>query len=373
MQNKLYLILIVTFLSGCVSTHINPSIQNENTSNTVYQEETTESKKINYKHIEIKPSNDDKILTREYTYNSSEDDSKNSSRKKAIQQIKILLTEEIGTHIENYLEIKDKDINGVTYQSIKQEIQSLSAGITKVKVLKEKWNGKTYYIKASVRVNEQKTMEILLQSIKAKSSQKDVKRLNKILAEQKKLLNQQNSQVDAINKKLISQEIINEARKNEVTNMKKELVKYNKEELKQKKEEKKYKTELERKKALIKKLNNKSKNKVAKQKQNWLNTKELLCSFEIGTNKNDIEEITNNKIYKMSNSEYKYEYNNYTYKYNFNYYKPKESRNSENYYLKMDKIYHYRNCPTGFINNLGYNCIYFNLENNQMTQRGGCN
>jgi len=211
MRNKLYSILTIILLSGCTSTQVNSNINN-NQSNT-YQEPTVISKKVNYKQIEIKPSDEDKIFTREYTYNSSEDDSKNSSRKKAIHQIKILLTEEIGTHIESYLEIKKKNINGTSYKSIRQEIQSLSAGITKVKVLKEKWNGKTYYIKASVRVNEKRTMELLLQAIKAKSSQKDVKRLNKILAEQKNLLSQQNSKVQSINKKLISQEILNEARK----------------------------------------------------------------------------------------------------------------------------------------------------------------
>lgn len=361
MKSKLYPILAIALLSVCTSTQINSSVNNDKTTNTIHQEPTAISKKIDNKEIEIKPSNEDKIFIREYTYNSSEDDSKNSSRKKAIQQIKILLTEEIGTHIESYLEIKKKNINGTSYKSIKQEIQSLSAGITKVKILDEKWNGKTYYIKASVRVNEKRTMELLLQNIKAKSSQKDVNRLNKILAEQKTLLNQQNSKVQSINKKLISQEIVNEARKNEVLYMKKQLIKFNKEELEQKEEEKKYKTELDRKKALIKKLNSKSKNKVEKQKQEWLNTKELLCSFEIGTHKNDIEKIVNKK-FKPSEFDKPFDY---TYK---------EHRQSKIFWFKLKNKYHYRICPTMFLqNSLSYNCIYFNLESSLMSGRAGCN
>lgn len=235
---------------------------------------------IDYKQITIKPSKNDKIFTRTYTYRASEDDSKNNARVKAIAQIKILLTQEIGTHIESYLEIKKKNINGVYYKYVKQEIQNLSAGITKVKVLQEKWNGKTYYIKANVRVNEKRTMELLLQSIKARSSQKDVKRLNKILAEQKNLLNKQDSKVQSINKKLISQEIINEAINNEVLNMKKKLIEYNEQEIAQNKEAKKQLSELEKIKAKIRQ----SKQKIQKEGKK-------ACLMEVGMTKKNIEGI----------------------------------------------------------------------------------
>jgi len=327
-------------------------------------------------NINVPSSKEDKIFTREYTYNSSEDDSKNSSRKKAIQQIKILLTQEIGTHIESYLEIQKKNINGTSYKSIKNEIRSLSAGITKVKVLKEKWNGKTYYIKASVKINEKRTMELLLQSLKDKSSEKDVKRLNKILAEQKNELNQQNSKVQAINKKLISQEIVNEARKNEVLNMKKKLVKFNKEEIAQKKEAKKYKTELERKKALIKKLNSKSKNKVGKQKQEWLNTKELLCSFDLGSSYSDIKQIIGVDQFTSIGAgidcyNYPEDYcvnSNLTGKKGYYLYFRKYSK--EKFYNK--ELFAHQICPSSFLTTQGYKCIYLNIQNNMMVSKEGC-
>jgi len=244
-----------------------------------------------YENIKIQPTSQDKIFIREYTYLASENDSKNSSRRKAIEELKLLLSQEVGTHIENYLEIEEKNVNGVTYTSINSEIKSLSSSITKLKILDENWNGRKYWIKASVRINEKRTIELILEALKSKASEKDVKRLNKILAEQKRELENRSSEVSDINKKLVSQEIVNEARKNEVLKMKKELVKFQEEELLQKKEEEKYSSELERKKALIKKLNKKTKNKVEKMKKEWLAKVELLCSFDIGTSKKDIEEI----------------------------------------------------------------------------------
>jgi hypothetical protein len=300
---------------------------------------------------------EDKLFIKEYIYDASEDDSKNSSRKKAIRQIKFLLTEEIGTHIENYLEIKKTNINGTSYKSIQQEIKSLSVGITKIQILSERWNGRSYFVRASVKINEEQVMELLLQSIKAKSSKKDVKRLNKILKEQKQLLTQQNSKVRNINKQLIKQEIVNEARKNEILKMKKQLIEYNAREIKQKKEEKKYKTELERKKYLINKLNRKTGSKVDKIKKNWIDKKELLCSFNVGTSKKNIENITDTVMGK-SNHQYLNVYG--------------EKRNSKRFNITLLRYYKYRICPDKFLNNLGYNCIYFNLENELMSERGGC-
>jgi uncharacterized coiled-coil protein SlyX len=355
MKNKLYSILGVILLSGCNLTQFN-STANSN----VYQE----AKIIDYKKIKLKPSKEDKIFIREYTYNASDDDSKNSARKKAIQQIKILLSEEIGTYIESYLDIKKQNINNIGYKSIKQEIKSLSVAITKLKVLNEKWDGKTYYIKASVRVNEKQAIELILQNLKVKATQKDVKRLNKILAEQKKSLHEKNSKLQYINKKLISQEIINNAIKKKILNMKKQLEKYNKEEIRQKEEAKKYQTELERKKALILKLNQKSENRVEKEKQKWLDTKELLCSFATGTSKDDIEKIASVDIEK-SDIAYESYYHQHHFVYN-------EYRNSEEYKFKLYNKFEYRVCPSKFLNNLGYNCIYFSFVDDKEIGIGGC-
>ncbi len=221
--------------------------------------ETIEHTKID---SDVKYSQNDKVFIREYTYRASEDDSKNSSREKAITQLKVLLSEEVGTHIESYLNIDKKYINGVSYRSINSEIKSISSSITKLEIINEKWDGKNYWMKASVRINEQKTAQLILEAIKSKASEKDVARLNKILAEQKQELNSKNSEVAKINQKLVTQEIINEARKNEVIQMKEKLVEYQQEEIKQTQEAVQYSSELERKKALIMQLNSKTDSKI---------------------------------------------------------------------------------------------------------------
>ncbi len=319
-MNKLIILIILSLASGFTTA--------ANTSTSVN------------KKIEIKPSIDDKIFTREYTYRASEDDSKNSSRKKAIQQLKILLSEEIGTHISSYLEIEKRNHNNISYQSVNNEIASLSASITKLKILKEKWDGKSYYVKASVRVNEKRTLELILQEIRSKSSEKDVKRLNSILKEQESLLSQQNSTIEEINKKLVSQEIINEAKKNEITKMKADLFRYQKEEIETNKEAITYKSKIEEKMALVKRTNRKANNEIESMKTRWKDTKRLLCSFAHGVNKYAIEEIVRHRFTKTNSVE-------------------------EGYIFSM--------CPDNFIREtLNYKCVDFEFYDDYLISKKGC-
>lgn len=319
-MNKLIILIILSLASGFTTA--------ANTSTSVN------------KKIEIKPSIDDKIFAREYTYRASEDDSKNSSRKKAIQQLKILLSEEIGTHISSYLEIEKRNYNNISYQSVNNEIASLSASITKLKILKEKWDGKSYYVKASVRVNEKRTLELILQEIRSKSSEKDVKRLNSILKEQELLLSRQNSTIEEINKKLVSQEIINEAKKNEITKMKADLFRYQKEEIETNKEAITYKSKIEEKMAQVKQTNRKANNEIESMKTRWKDTKRLLCSFTHGANKYAIEVIVRRRFTKSKSVK-------------------------EGYIFSM--------CPDNFLREtLNYKCVDFVFYDNYLISKKGC-
>lgn len=191
-KQLLFLGVIPFFIINCGSEVVIPKKQEvkkmESTNNPVV-------KKVDYNFIEFKPSPSDKLFIRKYTYRASDDDSKNSSRKKAIQQLKTILSEEIGTHIESSLEIQESTSNIENYQSIRNEIKTLSVAITKLKILDEKWNGETFYIKASVRVNPEQTLELLQQSVKEKSSKEDIKKLNILISNQKLKLNEINRQV----------------------------------------------------------------------------------------------------------------------------------------------------------------------------------
>jgi tetratricopeptide (TPR) repeat protein len=80
---------------------------------------------------------------KEYTYQASEIDSKLSSRTIALEQVKRLLLEELGTYLISETAIKD-------FQLTKDQISSLTAGIVMTVILDEKWDGKTYFLKAKI-------------------------------------------------------------------------------------------------------------------------------------------------------------------------------------------------------------------------------
>ena len=86
---------------------------------------------------------DVRTFVREYAYQASELDSKASCRTIALEQVKRLLLEELGTYIESQTEVRD-------FQLTKDRISTLAAGIVKVEILDEKWDGRSYFLKASL-------------------------------------------------------------------------------------------------------------------------------------------------------------------------------------------------------------------------------
>jgi len=227
--------------------------------------------------IDVPSSKNDKIFIREYKYNASDTDSKVSSRKKAIVQLKSILSEEVGVHIESSLEMKNTVRNGVNNKYVKSEINQLSASITKLKILDEKWNGVTYYIKASVRVNEEQTMRLLLEAIKAKASKKDIKRLNKILKEQNGDLDKSYSKINLLQKKLVLQEIQNQASKDELLDTKRILQRLQIEKQKYDNKVQNQKSEISR----IQRLVQKAKNRIKKDNKKSCLMKDGMTKEEI--------------------------------------------------------------------------------------------
>ena len=230
-------------------------------------------KNYNNSTINVPSSKNDKIFIREYKYNASDTDSKVSSRKKAIAQLKSILSEEVGVHIQSSFDVKQTSHN----KYVKKEINQLSASITKLKILEEKWNGVTYYIKASVKINEEQTMLLLLEAIKAKASQKDINRLNKILKEQNGNLDKSYSKIQQLQKKLVLQEIKNQASKDELSDTKRILQKLQK-------EKQKYDNKVIEQKSKIKQI----KNLVLKAKNRMKQEKKKACLMEVGMTKKEV-------------------------------------------------------------------------------------
>jgi len=96
---------------------------------------------------------------RDYTYTASEADSKISSRVIALDQVKTILLQEIGTHIRQTITIKQSSNVSGTYAS--DDIEAITAGLTKVEILEEKWNGITYYLKAKIDADTDKVLNAL--------------------------------------------------------------------------------------------------------------------------------------------------------------------------------------------------------------------
>ena len=129
-----------------------------------------------------------KVFVEEYTYQASEADSKISSRVIALEQVKRLLLEKLGTYLESETEVKN-------FQLTKDQIVILTAGIVGAEIIDERWDGKTYSLRAKItadpkeviksidllRQDRQKTKELEETKKKADEALREVERLRKEL------------------------------------------------------------------------------------------------------------------------------------------------------------------------------------------------
>ena len=144
----------------------------------------------------------------EYIYQASEYDSKVSCRTLALEQVKRLLLERLGTYLESETQVKN-------FQLTRDQIVILTAGIVRSEILDEKWDGKAYYLKARIaadpldvartleilRQDRQKTKELEDSRQKADGLLRETERLKKELeiARGGKEAHRQKSYADAIN------------------------------------------------------------------------------------------------------------------------------------------------------------------------------
>jgi len=98
-----------------------------------------------------------KTFIREYTYTAGEADSKLTARAIALEQVKKLLLEAVSTYIESFAERQlsetfthgKSDLKEIT----KEQLISISAGITETEILEEKWNGEVYWLKVKITLD----------------------------------------------------------------------------------------------------------------------------------------------------------------------------------------------------------------------------
>lgn len=104
---------------------------------------------------DITKGNKAKSITfiRDYTYNASENDSKVSARRAALEQLQKAAIEEVGVHIQSSVVNHETVTQGELKREMQLNFKTFSQALTKTKILDEKWNGETYYIKAEIEVD----------------------------------------------------------------------------------------------------------------------------------------------------------------------------------------------------------------------------
>lgn len=95
---------------------------------------------------------------REYTYNALQADSKSSSRITAVDHVRTLLFEKIGSHIQQIIKISE---DGSANSYARVDVEAVIADLTKINILEEKWDGETYYLKAEIEADTQRVLDAL--------------------------------------------------------------------------------------------------------------------------------------------------------------------------------------------------------------------
>ena len=116
----------------------------------------------------------EQIYLREYTYQASEADSKISARTIALQEVKRELLSELGTHVSSLVK-QQSSSDGTQLGTV--EIETLSAGVTRVEILEEKWNGAVYVLKAQIKADPEDVLKSLHKMLDADKKQKQLSQL----------------------------------------------------------------------------------------------------------------------------------------------------------------------------------------------------
>ena len=113
-----------------------------------------------------------KTFVKEYSYQASEAESKLSSRTIALEQVKRLLLEELGTYIESHTEVTNFNLT-------KDQITALTAGIVQTKIMKEKWDGERYWVRAQIEADPSEVVKAVDSLRKDRHRSEELEEANK--------------------------------------------------------------------------------------------------------------------------------------------------------------------------------------------------
>lgn len=87
-----------------------------------------------------------KTVTKQYSYQANEADSRQSARWTALEQTRRLIIEELDEYLESVPEVKNFDLT-------KDEIIALTAGMTTTDIINENWSNEVYLMEAKISVD----------------------------------------------------------------------------------------------------------------------------------------------------------------------------------------------------------------------------
>jgi TPR repeat protein len=117
----------------------------------------------------------EETFIRSYTYQASEADSKLTSRTIALQEVKTELLGELGTHVSSLVKQRSSS-DGKNIGTI--EIETLTAGISKVEILEEKWDGAKYVLKAQLKADPDDVLKSLNKMFNERQKEEEISQLN---------------------------------------------------------------------------------------------------------------------------------------------------------------------------------------------------
>jgi predicted transcriptional regulator len=231
-MKKIAVIIFFVLLSACADK--NPSnqtpkyktaknkVSNEEkvTTNISYEEIIT---KFNDANTAKKRNMRTKEIIKDYLYNVGDDISRNEARDRALNQVKILILQETGVFVESYLGFDSWLTDESVRRHVHEEIKNITAGIIKTKILDEKYDGKTFYIKASVLVDPDSVSQGISEILKIRANQKELSSLQTLLKSKESELDIRSKQTIELQKKLSAQELVNIAKENQLQSLARQI------------------------------------------------------------------------------------------------------------------------------------------------------
>lgn len=84
-----------------------------------------------------------------------------------------MLLNEVGVYVESESNLKTTEVGGRFSQDFVENIATISAGITKLEVKDEKWNGETFWMRASITIDKKSFEESINQLIQNRQKTKE--------------------------------------------------------------------------------------------------------------------------------------------------------------------------------------------------------